>query len=64
MSDVLNKDLVMLKQRLELLQSTYVFFTQCKVKESFREQLLNQIERDMEQLVNKTATLTRSLKVQ
>jgi len=64
MNDVLNKPLVELKQRLELLQSAFVFFTQCKVKESFREQLLNQIEHEMSHLVDKTTTLIRPMNVQ
>lgn len=59
MNDVLNKELVQLKQRLELLQSTFMFFSQTKQKPEFCKELVNQIEHDMRQLVNSTSGLTK-----
>jgi len=50
MTILLNKDLVQLKQKLEILQSVYVFFKQLREFDTTQEKILKEIDRVIQPL--------------
>jgi len=54
----LNKELVHLKQKLEILQNVYVFLMQVKADETLRNNIQKQISKEICPLIDHTTKLT------
>jgi len=63
MSDkpLLDEKLVHLKQKLEILQATYMFLFQIKQKAFFQDLLVQQIETEVGTIVNKIKIVTKEI---